>query len=63
VVSGEHDWLMQPRLSGDVLAANIAGARHVVFEQSGHFPFIEEPEAFLAVVRTFLAKVVDQTPR
>jgi pimeloyl-ACP methyl ester carboxylesterase len=26
----------------------------VVFEESGHYPFIEEPGAFWAEVRTFL---------
>ncbi len=29
----------------------------VVIERAGHFPFVEQPEAFQRVVREFLARV------
>jgi pimeloyl-ACP methyl ester carboxylesterase len=37
-----------------VLADGIPGARFVVFEKSGHFAPVEEPEAFRAAVYGFL---------
>jgi proline iminopeptidase len=36
------------------LARGISGARLVVFEQSGHLPFVEEPERFLRELNGFL---------
>ena len=51
VLSGRHDWLMPPHLAGAPLAAQLPAARHVVFEQSGHFPFIEENQSFTTTVR------------
>jgi proline-specific peptidase len=35
-------------------AGSIPGARLVVFEHSRHFPFIEEPDKFLTVMREFI---------
>ena len=35
-------------------AGSIPGARLEVFEHSRHFPFIEEPEKFLSVMREFI---------
>jgi pimeloyl-ACP methyl ester carboxylesterase len=37
------------------LPTGIAGSRFVVFEQSGHLPFFEEPEMFIDLVESFLA--------
>lgn len=45
VVSGRDDWIMPPEAAGRPLAEGL-GAEHVVFEESGHFPFIEQPGAF-----------------
>jgi proline iminopeptidase len=36
------------------LRAGIGGSRLVVFERSGHFPWIEEPEHFFREVTRFL---------
>jgi proline-specific peptidase len=38
----------------ETLRAGIADSRVVVFEQSGHVSHLEEPEAYLAAVRSFL---------
>lgn len=38
------------------LAGTIPGARLTVMEKSGHFPFIEQNEEFIAVVTSFLSK-------
>jgi pimeloyl-ACP methyl ester carboxylesterase len=34
-------------------------ARLVVFDRSGHYPFIEEPDTFWATVATFLTPPAD----
>lgn len=41
-------------LSGAALAARIPHARLVRIGGAGHFPFVEQPSAFLATVRAFL---------
>lgn len=57
VIWGRHDRLV-PQAIADLYATNIPGARKVVFENSGHFPQIEEPAEFNAR----LAEFVSQTP-
>ncbi len=52
VIAGAHDLFPPSRVK--VLADGIKGARFVVFEKSGHFSAVEEPEAFEAVVCDFL---------
>jgi len=39
---------------GRVMEASIAGSGLVVLEQSGHFPYLDEPQAFSAIVGSFL---------
>ena len=55
VLAGRHDvftaWPQALRMS-----TRIPGSEVVLFEESGHFPWIEEPERFFDVVRSFLAK-------
>jgi pimeloyl-ACP methyl ester carboxylesterase len=43
-----------PIACSEELAAGIPGARLVIFERSGHYPFVEEAERFAALVREFL---------
>jgi proline iminopeptidase len=54
VVAGRHDiptsWQQSERI-----ARQVADAQVVVFEESGHFPWIEEPDAFFATVTGWLA--------
>lgn len=57
VLSGADDWIMPPEHAGDRVAAAIPDAQHVVFERSGHWPFVEEPERFVQVVRGWLAQL------
>jgi proline iminopeptidase len=52
VIAGAHDMLLPERVKP--LADGIPGARFVVFERSGHFAAVEEPEAFEAAVYAFL---------
>lgn len=54
VTVGRHDWICPVEESVEI-ARGIAGAQLHIFKHSGHSPQIEEPEAFMAVVRRFLA--------
>ena len=53
VIAGRHDWITPPTQNEEIHRL-IPHSDYVVFEYSGHMPFIEEQEGFLAVVRRFL---------
>ncbi|TMB06275.1 MAG: alpha/beta hydrolase [Deltaproteobacteria bacterium] len=55
VLHGRHDRLL-PLGDGEALAKGIRGARLVVFEESGHAPFLEEPDAFNTALGELLAR-------
>lgn len=50
ILGGRHDWIMPPAHSTDRLAAGIPGARVHMFEHSGHFPWVEQPEELVRVL-------------
>jgi proline iminopeptidase len=52
VIAGAHDMLPPSRVKA--LADGLPDARFVVFEKSGHFSAVEEPDAFKAAVYDFL---------
>ena len=52
VVSGSHDAI--PVSKGEEIAAGIPNAEFVLLEQSGHYAPIEEPDAFVDLVFSFL---------
>ena len=54
VVAGRHDpFTSWPQ--ADRIAAHMPNAEVIVFEESSHFPWIDEPEAFSATIRQWLA--------
>lgn len=53
VIHGRHDTSM-PIGQGEILGQRIPGAQLVIIENSGHFPFWEQPAEFDAAVRNFL---------
>jgi proline iminopeptidase len=55
VIAGRCDPQMPPACAEE-LARGIPGARLVVFERSGHYPFAEEAAAFWAAVGDFLGE-------
>ena len=55
VLAGRFDMMIPPSLTLTYTTLAL-GATFVMFERSGHFPFIEEPEGFLAAVRGFMSK-------
>lgn len=62
VLSGRHDWVAPPDEGAVELAAGL-DAEHVVFEQSGHFPFLEEPDAFVGTIGRWIARLADRSGR
>ena len=59
ITSGHHDEctpaLVEP------LHRGIAGSEWVLFEESAHMPYLEEPERYLEIVGGFLGRVEAQT--
>lgn len=60
VVAGRHDSIAAVSRAGK-LASGLPHARLVVCVQSGHYPFIEETECFLATARAWLEGEVPGT--
>ena len=55
VAAGRHDpFTAWPQ--ADRIAARVSGAEVVVFEESSHFPWLDEPEAFAATIRQWLER-------
>jgi proline iminopeptidase len=53
LIAGRHDPITSwPQ--ADRIAAHMPHAEVVVFEQSGHFPWIEEPDAFFDTIKSWL---------
>jgi proline iminopeptidase len=52
-MTGRYDINVAPLVAYRIHKA-IPGSRFMVFEQSGHIPFYEEPEAFVRATEEFL---------
>ena len=53
VMGASYDWVTPPTQSEQIVAA-LPSAEYVLFEDSGHMPFIEENELYLSTVEKFL---------
>jgi proline iminopeptidase len=60
VLEGKYDyaWRMSDT---EAMAKGIQGSKFVIFDKSGHMPFVEEPELFQKTVREFLGGVFNNT--
>ena len=56
VMVGRYDFITGPHMAEDI-AGRIPGAQLVVFEESGHMPFFEEPDRWQAAIRAFVERV------
>ena len=54
VITGRHDWITPPAQGGERIHAGLPNSKLVIFEESGHFPFIEERDEFLTTVRDWV---------
>lgn len=59
VLGGRWDWIVPPEHGPEPLARGIRHAELRIFEESGHFPFIEERGPFLEAVRDWLRERED----
>jgi proline iminopeptidase len=50
VLAGRDDWITPPREGAERLHARLPESELVIFEESGHFPFIEEQAKFLKII-------------
>lgn len=57
VMAGRHD-VFTSWPQGVRIASRIPGAEMVIFEDSGHMPWLDEPDRFLAVVREWLVRTL-----
>jgi proline iminopeptidase len=53
IISGRHDWIC-PVAVAERLLQGIPNSHLVIFEESGHMPWLEEPTAFAAELIRFL---------
>jgi proline iminopeptidase len=58
ITVGRDDFACPPA-QAERLRAGIPRSELVVFERSGHFPYLEEPAAFFAAVRSWLSRVAE----
>jgi proline iminopeptidase len=54
ILTGRHDFITPVEEAAMPLHRGIDGSELVIFEESGHYPFIEEHARYLDVVRTWL---------
>lgn len=62
VLSGRHDRTCSVA-AGEAIAHGVPAAELVIFENSGHMTFIEEPDAYIRAVRDFLARRAGAAPQ
>jgi proline iminopeptidase len=53
IIVGRHDFITPVSMSEEI-AHRIHGARLEIFEESGHYAFVEEPEKFNRIVKEFV---------
>lgn len=54
LLAGRHDWICPPEQGALRMQRELPESELVIFEESGHFPFIEERDRFTAVVTRWL---------
>lgn len=57
VISGADDWITPTAQGAARIVPELPNAQFVEFQHSGHFPFVEEEERFMQVMREWLAGV------
>ncbi len=57
LISGEKDQIIPPRLALQAVGLN-ERIHHVIMPRVGHFPMLEDPDAYLSLVRSFVADPV-----
>ena len=55
VLGSRYDWITPPLQGPERVHAALPNAKLAIFENSGHFPFIEEHDAYINTVRDWLS--------
>ena len=55
IISGREDWITPPAQAGERIHAGLPHSESVVFEESGHFPFIEQTGPFMQLISDWVA--------
>lgn len=55
ILTGVEDWTTPPVEGGQRIHEAIPGSDFVLFENSAHYPFVEEPDRFFSVVNEWLS--------
>jgi proline iminopeptidase len=56
VISGRGDWITPVVEGGQRIHDALPNSEFVIFEKSGHYPFVEEREEFFKVFKDWLKK-------
>ena len=56
VIGGAHDWITPVEQGAKRLHENLPNSELIIYENSGHFPFIEEQSKFLKEVGEWISK-------
>ncbi|GAC1639092.1 MAG: hypothetical protein NVS4B9_31930 [Ktedonobacteraceae bacterium] len=57
VMAGRHDWITPPVQGAERLHAGLPNSQLVIFEGSGHFPYVEENNKFVRVVNDWVSSL------
>lgn len=63
VICGDDDFAAPLELASEPLARELTNGMLAVLAESGHFPFLEQPDAFQSLMRSWLAKVAEEESR
>jgi proline iminopeptidase len=63
VISGREDWITPPAQAGERIHARLPNSESVIFEESGHFPFIEETGPFMQLMADWIAGLGEATSK
>jgi proline iminopeptidase len=55
VIVGRHDFITNVAMAEEMVK-HIQNARLEIFEESGHFALVEEPERFYRVIKEFVER-------
>jgi proline iminopeptidase len=57
ILTGRHDWIAPPEQAAERMHKLMPTAEWFIFENSGHYPFLEEPESFRTRLREWLSRL------
>jgi len=57
VLAGRDDWITPPAQGAGRLHVGLPNSKLIIFEESGHFPFIEENDKFVTTVREWIGSL------